>query len=430
MKNVLALSLVLHGEEYINKFFGFSFKTILKNIYKLNRKFNIKFIISTEDHSIERIRNNILSEINADIEFFLIKNIENKYFSTTREQLYHLEIAQSQKIEYLFFLYADIIFSQYSFKNSIKYLTQNRNIKVISTFALLLNERNANFKKFFDYLLKKKKDHLKLLTNNKNMIDKFHQSYQKNTLNFNKSFFYLIVNKNLYIKTFHYHPIVVTPNKMIKVNKVDKKIFTLDNQFMDKFFLFNEIYIEQDLSKISLFSFDSKSRYDKKKHLQINIGNKSFKEIDNILLSISAYEKSALENKLFINNTLTYHNNISSTKIFFDEREFIKIKNQSKYKKNYCRETFVKLLYLLRDSKNKNKINYIYVFLYFFIFLFLRFISLNKTLLKIYLYTRDTLNPFFGRRKIVISKNNFNVIYSLLYVRLIISTFKKTFKVT
>ena len=150
MKNVLALSLVLHGEEYINKFFGFSFKTILKNIYNLNRKFNIKFIISTEDRSIERIRNNILSEVNADIEFLLIKNKEDKYFSTTQEQLYHLEISQNQKIEYLFFLYADIIFSQYSFKNSIKYLTQNRNIKVISTFALLLNERNTHFKKFFE----------------------------------------------------------------------------------------------------------------------------------------------------------------------------------------------------------------------------------------------------------------------------------------
>jgi hypothetical protein len=431
MKNVLALSLVLHGEEYINKFFGFSFKTILKNIYNLNRKFNIKFIISTEDRSIERIRNNILSEVNADIEFLLIKNKENKYFSTTQEQLYHLEISQNQKIEYLFFLYADIIFSQYSFKNSIKYLTQNRNIKVISTFALLLNERNTHFKKFFDYLLKKKKDHLKLLTNNENIIDKFHQSFQKNALNFNKSFFYLIVNKNLYIKTFHYHPIVVTPNKIIKVNKVNKKIYTLDNQFMDKFFLFNEIYIEQDLSKISLFSFDTKSRYDKKKHLQINLSNKSFKEIDNILLSISAYEKSALENKLFINNTLTYNNNnIASSKIFFDEREYIKINNQSKYKKNYYRDqTFVKLFYLLKDSKNQNKLNYIYVVLYFFVFLFLGFISLNKTSLKIYLYTRDILNPFFGRRKIVISKKNFSVIYSLLYVRLIISTFKKIFKI-
>ena len=60
MKNVLALSLVLYGEEYINKFFNYSFKTILKNINKLNRKFNIKFIISTDHRSLEKIKNNIL----------------------------------------------------------------------------------------------------------------------------------------------------------------------------------------------------------------------------------------------------------------------------------------------------------------------------------------------------------------------------------
>lgn len=72
MKNVIALSLVLYGEGYINKFFNYSFKTILKNINKLNRKFNIKFIISTDHRSLEKIKNNILSEIKtADIEFFI-----------------------------------------------------------------------------------------------------------------------------------------------------------------------------------------------------------------------------------------------------------------------------------------------------------------------------------------------------------------------
>jgi len=429
MKNVLALSLVLYGEEYINKFFNYSFKTILKNINKLNRKFNIKFIISTDQRSLEKIKNNILSEINtANIEFLLIKKKGNKYFSVTHEQLYHLKLAQNRKIEYLFFLYADIIFSQYSFKNSIKYLTQNRNIKVISTFALLLKERNANFKKFFYYLLKKKKDHLKLLTNNKNIIDKYHQSFEKNALNFNKSFFYLIKNKNLYLKTFHYHPIVVTPNKMFKEIKINKNIHTLDNQFMDKFFFFNEIYIEQDLSKISLFSFDTKSRFKIISKIKSSLCDEEFKEIDYILLLLSSYEKSKLENKLFMNNTLTYKNN-TSIEDFFDEDYFNNIINRYKFKNHYKDQTFLKLLYLIKNSQKQKKINYIYTFGYFFIILCVSIISLNNSSLKIYLYIRDKLNPILGKRKLSINKDNLSVLYALLYVRLIISTFKNMFKI-
>lgn len=429
MKNVLALSLVLYGEEYINKFFNYSFKTILKNINKLNRKFNIKFIISTDHRSLEKIKKNILSEINtADIEFLLIKKKGNKYFSVTQEQLYHLKLAQDHEIKYLFFLYADIIFSQFTFKNSIKYLIQNRNIKVVSTFALLLKERNANFKKFFYYLLKKKKDHLKLLTNNKNIIDKYHQSFEKNTLNFNKSFFYLIKNKNLYIKTFHFHPIVVTPNKMFKIIKVNKNIHTLDNQFMDKFFFFNEIYIEQDLSKISLFSFDTKSRFKRISAIKTNLCDEEFKKIDYILLSISSYEKSKLENKLFMNNTLAYKNN-TSIKDFFDEDYFTNIYNRYKFKNYYKDQTFLKLFYLIKNSQKQKKINYIYTFSYFFLFLIVSIISLNNSSLKIYLYIRDKLNPILGKRKIIINKDDLSKVYALLYVRLIISTFKNIFKV-
>jgi len=429
MKNVLALSLVLYGEEYINKFFNFSFKTILKNINKLNRKFNIKFIISTDHRSLEKIKNNILSEINtADIEFLLIKKKRTKYFSVTQEQLYHLKLAQNQKIEYLFFLYADIIFSQYSFNNSIKYLTQNRNIKVISTFALLLKERNANFKKFFYYLLKKKKDHLKLLTNNKNIIDEYHQSFEKNAFNFNKSFFYLIKNKNLYIKTFHYHPIVVTPNKMFKIIKVNKNIHTLDNQFLDKFFFFNEIYIEQDLSKISLFSFDTKSRFKRITAIKSTLCDEEFKEIDYILLSISSYEKSKLENKLFMNNTLTYKNN-TSIEDFFDEDYFKNIYNRYKFKNYYKDQTFLKLLYLIKNSQKQKKINYIYTLVYFFLFLCLSIITLNDSSLKIYLDIRDKLDPILGKRKISINNDDLSIVYALLYVRLIISTFKNMFKI-
>ena len=433
MKNILALSVVLYGEKYINKFFNFSFKTIIQNLNNLNKEFRIKFIISTDEKSIKKIKNKILSKINVDTEFLVIKNKGAKYHSVTQEQLHHLKLAKDQNIKYLFFLYADIIFSKYSFKNSIKYLTQNRKLKVISTFALLLNQKNIEFKKFFYYLLKKKEDHLKLLINNKNIIDKFHQSFEKNTLNFNKSFFYLIKNKNLYLKTFHYHPIVVTPNKINAINILNLKIHTLDNQFMDKIFSINEIYVEQNLKKISLFSFDSKSRFNVKKYLTFKFNNEFFEKVDDILLSLSAYEKSELENKLFMNNTISYINDVNSPisikNDFFDKEKFLKNKNLIEKNKHYKDQGFVYFFSIIKNLDNNKKKNNFLIFCYFIFFLFVGIISINKEIFKIYLKFKDSLKFILGRKKILV-KDNFNIFYALIYVRLVFIYFKSHFKVT
>jgi len=432
MKNVVAFSLVLYGDEYINKFFKYSFKTILKNINNLNRKFNIKFIISTDHHSVKKIKNTILSKINTDIEFILLKKQNTKYEYVTREQLHHLKLAKDKNIKYLFFLYADIIFSKYSFKNSIKKLTQNRKLKVISTFALLLKEKDRNFKKFFYYLLKKEEDHLKLLINNKNIIDEYHQSFERNILNYNKSFFYLIKNKNLYIKTFHYHPIIVKPDKINLKDITNLKIHTLDNQFMDKFFSIEEVYVEQDLKKISIFSFDSKSRVYKNIKPQ-ELSTEFFRVLDYILLSISSYEKSKLENKLFMNNTISYINDINNPvsikNVFFDKKKFLNFHFFYKNKKYlYNEQEFVRLLTILNNLYIGGKKNYIFIFFLVIFFLIVGIISANTISKKIYFKLKDILK-FFFRNKKILSQNNYNVIYSLIFCRALIAYFKNKFKI-
>jgi hypothetical protein len=429
MKNILALSIVLYGEEYISKFFNISFKTVIQNLNNLSKEFRIKFIISTDNKSIKKIKSNILSKINADIEFLVIKNKNIKYYSVTQEQLQHLKIAKDQNIKYLFFLYADIIFSKYSFKNSIKYLIQNRKLKAICSFALLLNAKNVNFKNFFYYLLKKEKDHLKLLINNKDIIDKYHQTFEKNILNFNKSFFYLIKNKNLYLKTFHYHPIVVTPLKINTRNILNLEIHTLDNQFIENFFSINEIYIEQDLKKISLFSFDVKSRHNVKSSQSIKLSNKYFKEIDNILLSISAYEKGQLENKLFMNNTISCINNnsspISIKNDFFDKEIFLKNCNFFKNKKSLYRDQiFIEILSKINNSGNNINKNFFFIFFYFILFLILATISYNKSIFKIYIKLKNIFIYILGNKQKIL-QNNFNEIYASMYFRLVLIYFKK-----
>jgi hypothetical protein len=420
MKNILALSLVLYGDDYIDRFFKFTFKTIIKNINNLNKikKFNIKFIISTDNGSLKKIKDNIESQINAETRFLLINDIKDKYYSVTKEQLYHLKITQDENIEYLIFLYADIIFSQDSFKNSIKHLVKNKRTKAICTFALLLNEKNKKFKNFFYCLLKKKEDHLKLLVSNKNMIDKYHQSFEENKLNFNRSFFYLISNKNLFIKTFHYHPLIIRPNKKIKLENIEKQIYTLDNKFISKYFLFNEIYVEENLKKISSFSFDYKSRF-KFNNYKNKISKNLLREFNSLFFALSAYEKTDIENQLFLGNTINYTNNTSKNNFFSNKSQYTEIHN--KYTDIIKKIANPISLFSAINVLIKNiKPNYIVIFFYFLLIV-MKQIYFNK-------YTLNVFN-FFEKKIIFSNIKKLNLMCALLYAMYLKTIFKKYFTI-
>lgn len=420
MKNILALSLVLYGDDYIDRFFKFTFKTIIKNINNLNKikKFNIKFIISTDNGSLKKIKDNIESQIKAEIRFLLINDIKDKYYSVTKEQLYHLKISQDENIEYLIFLYADIIFSQDSFKNSIKYLVKNKRTKAICTFALLLNEKNKKFKTFFNCLLKKNEDHLKLLVSNKNMIDKYHQTFEENKLNFNRSFFYLISNKNLFIKTFHYHPLIIRPDKKINLDNIEKKIYTLDNKFISEYFLFNKIYVEKNLKKISSFSFDYKSRVKFKKYKN-KISRNLLREFNSVFLAVSAYEKTEIENQLFLSNTIYYTNDTSKNNFFSNKLQHKEIHN--KYTNTIKKNTnLIALFFTINDLIKNTKPNYIVILFYLLLFT-MKPIFLNKYMLNV-LKKNFQINNFKNIKYL-------NQMSALLYAMYIKTIFKKYFTI-
>jgi hypothetical protein len=166
----------------------------------------------------------------------------------------------------------------------------------------------------------------------------------------------------------------------------------------------------------------------------VKLSNQYFKEIDDILLSISAYEKSQLENKLFTNNTISYINNnsspISIKNDFFDKERFLKNCNLFVNKKNYYKgHSFIRFFSIINNSYNNKKKNYFLIFFYFIFFLILGFISYNKKVFEIYLKLKDNIKFILGNKEIII-KNNFNVIYALMYVRLILTYFKKISKIT
>lgn len=134
-----------------------------------------------------------------------------------------------------------------------------------------------------------------------------------------------------------------------------------------------------------------------------------------------------------MNNTISYINNpnssISMKKDFFDRNNFLRNFNFFKkktFKYHYKDSIFIKLFSQMNDSYKEKK-NIFYIFCYFIFFLILGLISTNKKLFKIYLKFKNIFKFILGKKKILI-KNNLNLIYALMYVRLVLIYFKNNLK--
>jgi len=314
MEKVIGLSLVLYNPIYINNFFEIGFKTIINNFkqaQKDSKKIKFIFLISTKKKEKEIIEKKILSLIkNIEIHFHFIENTTNKYSSITKAQLLHIELCEFLKINYLIYLYGDMIYSNKTFSNSIKILLKNKQIQVVCTFGLLLNKKNKHFKNFFRKLIDKKQNYLKYLIKNKSLIASYHEKFEINNLRSDKSFIYRIDNSSVAIKSFHLHPVIINLEKFnFRKVRTIKNITTLDHEFLDKFFSYKQIYVENKLDKINLFSYDFNNRENLNDKYSINAKKliTSDKEDVNImLLKISYSKQSKLEQKLFINNIMYF----------------------------------------------------------------------------------------------------------------------------
>ena len=314
MEKVIGLSLVLYNPIFINNFFEIGFKTIINNFkqtQKDSKKIKFIFLISTKKEEKEIIEKKILSLIkNIEIHFLFIENTTNKYSSITKAQLLHIELCEFLKINYLIYLYGDMIYSNKTFSNSIKVLLKNKQIQVVCTFGLLLNKKNKHFKNFFRKLIDKKQNYLKYLIKNQSLIASYHEKFEIDNLRTDKSFIYRIDNSSVAIKSFHLHPVIINLEKFnFRKVRTIKNITTLDHEFLDKFFSYKQIYVEKKLDKINLFSYDFNNRENLNDKYSINAKKliTSDKEDANItLLKISYSNQSKLEQKLFINNIMYF----------------------------------------------------------------------------------------------------------------------------
>ena len=306
----------------------------------------------------------------------------------------HLVKNRKNKNNYLIFLYSDMLFSKNAFSNCIK-IFKKKNIKVICSFGLLLNSKKKIFKKFLKLLIKEKKSHLKLLIRNKDIIHDYHQQFLNNNINLSRTFLYDIINNSIYIKSFHYHPIII---KIDKINYNFKNVKTLDNYFLEDNYKKKNIFVENNLNNISIFSFDE---YRKEKLINFHIKDFYKKYILRLLLICSFLKKSNLEKKLFINNTITNDKRILGN-VDFKKNKFAKIPNDSlEYNK------------ILNQIKKKNdnslltKTQKYIIHLFYIILLYSAFIS-NKyklnNLFKIFITTRFIKK--FMKKHVYTKENN------------------------
>jgi hypothetical protein len=255
----ISFSLVLVGETYIKKFQDYSIYSLKKNIDKINRKnLSLTFFISTQKHSKKKIDSIFKKHFknftnNLIYDYCLEKKTHNKisYHDISKIQRNHLIESGSKKSKFLIFLYSDIIYSNNAFFESLKILKDNNKLSAVGSFGLAFNI-NKSFKIFFQKLLNDK-DYLKYFFKNFNsLITNFHKRFlYGNSFNL-KSNLIIVKKKNgIIIKSLHYHPIIIRIDRVI-----NNKISTLDSSLKNIFNSIDEVYIEKNMRKISIFSFD------------------------------------------------------------------------------------------------------------------------------------------------------------------------------
>jgi hypothetical protein len=410
----LSLSIVLVGEIYLNKFKKYTVHSLRKNIEKINNKnLSITFFISTEtklkDDINLLIKKNFKKfhyELIYDYDLNGVSYDKISYSKISNIQKVHLNKAIIIKSKYLIFIYSDIIYSNNSFLYSFRLLENNNKISAVGSFALELN-LNKKFNLFFQKLLNNKNYLQFFFLNFYDLISNFHQTFiYGNNLNSKSSFFFLKKKNVLFIKSQHYHPIVIRPNRI-----VNDKILSLDSSLFQFFNSTDEIYIEKNMHNLSIFSFNY-TNVSRNKIYDINkiklLDKKDIKKFNflNLHFNIDKSKKNFqyfLDNYVFLSFSKNFR--IKSLNNFFNvilQKKIIRIKN------NVAIKYFSAL-----DKIPKIEIKKIFLFFIIKNFTFNIFFR--------YMYARKVINLFYNTGVINPSKSNIKDSYFVFYYVLFMS---------
>ena len=431
MKLKIVFSLVIYGKSYIDSFEKYTLQLLKKNLANIDKKKHECILyLSCKIKEKERIELLLLDSFDS-IEFFTIreKKFDKEYSILSEHQRLHNIQSKKNNNDYIFYLYADFLFNTKALSNALNKIVNN---KIILTFALLLNAKNVNFDNFFQSMLDDSGFLEKI--NDYDLIDEYHQSFEKNSFNINKSFVYTVDKNKIFIKAFHSHPVILNL-KLINVKNFERKFHTLDNGFLDCLNLkSNEIYVEEDLNGISMFSYDEVSR--KRIESNIDISKKSLAIIDKGFFYINYNNRSFIEKYVFTNFTIS--NSLRDPNGSILDQYFNTFSLRKKYDHYPLRDIFT-ILKLYRENELVRKnfpFNYILIAFYALIFL-AAYISLkNYFTRRMYLFIRKNLfhkiDKGFLKRKLF---NDPNIIYSIYMAKIIytytglsLDTFKNKLK--
>ena len=351
---IISLSLILVGEEHIKKFNKYSIKSLERALIELNKNLNQEFqltffisIVNKDKTYIRKIIYENFKDLSVKIYFdeqiSKIKKIT--YIDITKIQLEHLNKSKDSKSDYLLFLYSDMIYSVNSLSEAYKIINNNKK-SVICSFALSLNI-NKYFNVFYKKIINNESYLDYMLDNKYNLISNFHNRFKYgNKINFKSNFIFTLKKNGIFIKSQHYHPIMIKVDKL----KSNQKLISLDENIYELFNKLDEIYIERDMKAISIFSCDFESI--ERNKLFSNIGNKLFLKKNNVkklnFLSLNQSVTKKNNKKIFYNNYIHYN-----------KSKNLKMNAINNYF-NYILHNKLDLLtdYFLNNDKKISKLNY------------------------------------------------------------------------
>ena len=256
------------GEGYIDTFIKLSLASQLSknNLPLISKKYKVEYVIYTLKSdklylkSLASIK--ILSKF-ASVRFETINKFKTRNTYRTYGQIHYGELRKSSKInESVFLINADFIFSDGFFDQTINDIKKNKrvinivcpraNLEPVKSFLL------SRFSKSTEIIEIKPKYLTSIyLTNIHKMMNYHIFPKSSNSAFLPSSLIWKAKNGSLYIRNFHYHPVLIYP----KSKKLKKIVNTIDDGYVLDNFDQNEIYYQKnsdnyyaiELSKKSLF---------------------------------------------------------------------------------------------------------------------------------------------------------------------------------